>query len=100
MVQGVRRLTQAQRRETQGCWRDNIFIERLWRSLEYEGGLSARQTFFLLQVSYGKTLGGSAEWHCSKARSTSSSSRPCPGGRCTASRSRVGWRPGPAGGST
>jgi putative transposase len=19
-----------------GCWRDNIFVERLWRSLEYE----------------------------------------------------------------
>jgi putative transposase len=20
----------------QGCWRDNIFVERLWRSLKYE----------------------------------------------------------------
>jgi hypothetical protein len=25
-----------------GCWRDNVFVERLWRSVKYEGGVSAR----------------------------------------------------------
>jgi putative transposase len=24
-----------------GVWQDNVFVERLWRSVEYEGGLSA-----------------------------------------------------------
>jgi transposase InsO family protein len=25
-----------------GCWRDNVFVERLWKSIKYERGLSAR----------------------------------------------------------
>ena len=24
------------------CWRDNVFVERLWKSVKYEGGLSTR----------------------------------------------------------
>jgi len=24
-----------------GAWRDNVFVERLWRSVKYEGGVSA-----------------------------------------------------------
>ena len=25
-----------------GAWRDNVFVERLWRSVKYRGGVSAR----------------------------------------------------------
>lgn len=24
--------------DSKGCWRDNVFIERLWKSVKYEGG--------------------------------------------------------------
>ena len=33
-----------------GCWRDNVFVERLWRSIKYEEALLSNITFWELDL--------------------------------------------------
>ena len=35
-VAEVQRIGARQSRDDNGCWRDNVFVERLWRSVKYE----------------------------------------------------------------
>jgi putative transposase len=36
-VAGVKRIGARQSMDGKSCWRDNVFVERLWRSVKYEG---------------------------------------------------------------
>jgi putative transposase len=41
-----------------GCWRDNVFVERLWRSVKYEEiYLRAYDTVSTARASIGRYLG-------------------------------------------
>jgi putative transposase len=35
-VAEVKRIGALQSMDGKGCWRDNVFVERLWRSVKYE----------------------------------------------------------------
>ena len=33
-----------------GCWRDNVFVERLWKSIKYEEAICTRKTPSALHI--------------------------------------------------
>ena len=57
-----------------GCWRDNVFVERLWRSVKYEEVyLKAYASVSEARTSLGKYL---SFYNCTRSHSTHAASTP------------------------
>lgn len=61
-VAEVTRIGARQSMDGKGCWRDNVFVERLWRSVKYEDVCTSRPT--TASAPHGRV------WRCTSSSTT------------------------------
>jgi hypothetical protein len=82
-VAEVARIGARQSMDGRGCWRDNVFVERLWRSVKYEDEAAGR-----CRHGCAVDLMGPRAARRRGARAAARTSRPAVRSRCWASRLR------------